>query len=131
MKYARTYRMTIATKWYDDRSKCEREYEAHSKISRHGEIRTVRWHLAKRVAPYFQQLIYRRFRKWIKKRYLRINFEREEVAAEAERNITTQLRGMQYRGREWKATPFPSKVLGYAKRRRRKRKSSKGKRAEG
>jgi hypothetical protein len=123
MRLARTYRMTIATKWYDDRSRCAREHEGHFKVSRCGKIRTVRRHLAKRVAPYFQQLIYRRFRKWIPKRQLRINFEREELATEAERNMTIQLRGMQYRGREWKATPFPLKVLSYAKRRR-KRKSS-------
>jgi hypothetical protein len=128
--YAGTYRMTIATKWYDDRSRCAREYEAHSKVSRYGKIRTVRRHLARRVAPYFQQLIYRRFRKWIPKRQLRVSFEREEVATEAERDITIQLRGMQYRGREWVASPFPPKVLSYAKKRR-KRKSSEGKRAKG
>jgi len=131
MRYPLTHRMTIATKWYDDRSRCAREYEGHFKVSRYGKIRSVRRRLARRGAPYFQQLIYRRFSKWIPKRQLRINFEREEVAAEAERDITIQLRGMQYRGREWLATPFPSKVLSYAKRKRRKRKSAKGKRAKG
>ncbi len=100
------------------------------KVARRGKIRTIRRRLARRGAPHFQQLIYRRFRKWIPKKKLRINFEREEVAAQTEGCIMIQLRGMQYRGRQWVATPFPSKVLSYAKKRR-KRRSSKGKRTKG
>jgi len=123
----RTYQMTIASTWYDKTNRVQREYEAHFKVARRGRIRTIRRRLAKRGAPYFQRLVYRRFRRWIPKRGLRISFEREELAARAQREIGIELRGMQYRGRKWIATPFPSKVLSYAKK---KRRASQGKSAE-
>ena len=123
MPSARTYRMTIASAWYDKAARAQREYEAHFIVARRGRIRTIRRRLAKRGAPYFQRLIYRRFRRWIPKRKIRISFEREEPARKAQREITIDLRGMQYRGRKWQATPFPSKVLRYAKRKRKPRSS--------
>jgi len=119
----RTYRMTVATVWYDRTVRAQREYEAHFSVARRGRIRTIRRRLAKRGAPYFQRLVYRWFRRWIPKSRLRISFEREEPARKAQREITIELRGMQYRGRKWQATPLPSKVLRYAKRRRKRRSS--------
>jgi hypothetical protein len=118
MPLARTYRMTIASTWYDKTARAQREYEAHFSVARRGKIRTVRRHLANRGAPYFQRLIYGRFRRWIPKKKIRISFEREEPARKVQPEITIELRGMQYRGRKWRATPLPSKVLRYAKRRR-------------
>lgn len=123
MTSIRLYQMTIASTWYDKTARAQREYEAHFSVARRGKIRTVRRHLANRGAPHFQRLIYRRFRRWIPKKKIRISFEREEPARKVQREITIELRGMQYRGRKWQATPFPSKVLRYAKRRS-KRKSS-------
>jgi hypothetical protein len=123
MPRVRTYRMTIASTWYDKTNRVQREYEAHFTVARRGKMRTMRRRLGKRGAPYFQRLVYRQFRKWIPKSRLRISFEREEPATRVQRQIGIELRGMQYRGRKWQATPFPSKVLRYAKRRS-KRKSS-------
>jgi hypothetical protein len=123
MPLARAYRMTIASTWYDKAARAQREYEAHFSVARRGRIRAIRRRLAKRGRPYFQRLIYRRFRKWIPKNRLRISFEREEAATKVQRNIGIELRAMQYRGRQWIATPFPSKVLRYAKKRRKRRSS--------
>lgn len=123
MKTVRGYRMTVASRWYDEPSRCEREYEMHIKAARGGKVRTVRRHLAKRGIPYFQRTIYRRFRRWIPKRQIRASFEREEMGERGEPVIVIETRSMQYRGRDWKAFPFPSKVLTYAKRRRKRRHS--------
>ena len=123
MRIVNTYRMTVASKWYDEPSRCAREYEMHFKVARRGKIRTVRRHLAKRGIPYFQQVIYRRFRRWISKRQIRARFEREEMEERGEPVIVIETRSMQYRGRDWKAFPFPSKVLTYAKKRRKRRHS--------
>jgi hypothetical protein len=119
----RTYRMTIASTWYDKTARAQREYEAHFSVARRGRIRRIRRRLAERGTPYFQRLVYRRFRRWIPKSRLRISFEREEPATRVQREIGIELRGMQYKGRKWQATPFPSKVLRYAKRKQ-KHKSS-------
>jgi len=118
VRIVRVYRMTVASKWYDEPSRCAREYEMHFRIARSGQIPTVRRHLAKRGIPYFQQRIYRRFRRWIPKRQIRGSFEREEVAERSEPVMTIETRSMQYRGRDWKAFPFPPRVLSYAKKRR-------------
>jgi len=124
VKIAHLYRMTVASKWYDEPSRCAREYEMHFKAARTGKVRTIRRHLAKRGIPYFQRTIYRRFKRWIPKRQIRARFEREEVDQRSTPTLTVETRSMQYRGRDWKAFPFPSKVLNYAKKRARKRKSS-------
>ena len=121
MKTVRAYRMTVASRWYDEPSRCEREYEMHFKVARPGKIRTVCRHLVKRGIPYFQQVIYRRFRRWVPKRQIRARFEREEMEERGAPVIVIETRSMQYRGRDWKAFPFPSKVLTYAKKRRKRR----------
>ena len=123
MKTVRAYRMTVASRWYDEPSRCEREYEMHFKVARPGNIRTVRWHMVKRGIPYFQQVIYRRFRRWVPKRQIRARFEREEMEERGEAVIVIETRSMQYRGRDWKSFPFPSKGLTYAKKRRKRRHS--------
>ncbi len=124
----RLYRMTIASTWYDKRAGAAREFEMHFKVARRGKIRNVRHSLARRGVPYFQRSIYRQFRRWIPKRKIRISFEREEAATAAEGNIAINIRGMRYRGKQWKAMPLPSRVLPYAKKKG-KRKSAKRKRA--
>ena len=123
MKIVHLYRMTVASKWYDEPSRCAREYEMHFKAARRGKVRTIRRHLAKRGVPYFQQAIYRRFRRWIPKRQIRARFEREEVEERSQSIIAIDTRTMQYRGRDWKAFPFPSRVLSYAKARRKRKPS--------
>lgn len=123
MKIVHLYRMTVASKWYDEPSSCEREYEMHFKAARRGKVRTIRRHLAMRGVPYFQRMIYRRFKRWIPKRHIRSRFEREEMEERGEPVIVIETRSMQYRGRDWKAFPFPSKVLTYAKKRRKRKHS--------
>ncbi len=122
------YRMTIASTWYDKRAGAAREFEMHFKVARRGKIRNVRRRLAQRGTPFFQRTLYRQFRRWIPKRKIRISFEREEPAAAVQRNIVINIRGMRYRGKQWKATPLPSRMLPYAKKKT-KRKSAKRKRA--
>ena len=123
MKIVHLYQMTVASKWYDEPSSCAREYEMHFKAARTGKVRTIRRHLAKRGVPYFQRMIYRRFKRWIPKRQIRARFEREEVEKRSEPTITAETRSMQYRGRDWKAFRRPSKVLTYAKKRRKRKPS--------
>jgi hypothetical protein len=120
--------MTIASAWYDKQSEVQREFEMHFKIARAGKIRYVRRTLARRGIPYFQQAIYRRHRRWIRKDRIRVSFEREEPTMKSERKIVITARGMQYRGRQWRASPLPNRVITYAKKKR-KGKSSRGKRA--
>lgn len=123
MTKIRTYRMTIASTWYDAEAEAACEYEMHFKVARRGKIQTVRLHLAKRGASYFQQTVWRQTRKWIAKRKVRISFEREEPATKGQNTITIESRSMEYRGREWRAFPLPARALSYAKKRRRRRSS--------
>jgi hypothetical protein len=124
----RMYRMTIASAWYDQRAEVQREFEMHFKTARAGKIRNVRRALARRGIPYFQQAIYRKHHRWIRKDRIRVSYEPEEPAVSSERNIVVTGRGMQYRGRNWKPSALPNRVITYAKKNR-KRKSSRGKRA--
>ena len=118
MRKPRTYRMTVASVWYDERQNTVREYEMHFRVSRRGRIRNVRRYLARRGIPYFQQSIYRRYKHWIVKRKIRVSFEREEPARKIERMIRIETRRMEGKGKRWKAYPMPSRVLSYAKKRR-------------
>jgi hypothetical protein len=121
MKTARIYRMTLATKGYDTEAECVREHEMHFKVSRRGKITTIRRHLADRGVPYFQRRIYLETGKRIRKHRIRVAFEREEPAIKGQNMITIESRMMEYRGREWKAFPLPTRVLSYAKKRRQRR----------
>ena len=127
MRLVLLYLMTIASTWYDKRVKAAREYELHFAAARRGNRRTVRRHLARRGTEYFQRLIYRRIRKWIPARNIKIGFEREEIADRSETRIRVDGRSMVYRGKRWWAYPLGRWELTYA---RRKRKSSKRKRAK-
>jgi hypothetical protein len=113
--------MTLATKGYDAETECVREHEMHFKVARRGKITTVRRHLADRGVPYFQRRIHLETGKRIRKRRIRVAFEREEKAAKGQNSIAIESRMMEYRGRQWKATPLPTRVLSYAKKRRRRR----------
>ena len=42
MSIFRTYRMTVASTWYDKQKKAAQEYEMHFKIARKGDIARVR-----------------------------------------------------------------------------------------
>jgi hypothetical protein len=123
------YLMTIASTWYDKRVKAAREYELHFAVARRGNRRTVRRHLPKKGVPFLQRLIYRRLKIWIPRRRIKIGSEQEEVAEKAESKIRVEGRSMLYRGKRWWAYPLGRWELTYAKRRR-KRKSSKRKRAK-
>jgi hypothetical protein len=120
--------MTIASFWYDKEAEHVKEYEMHYKVAREGEIREVREHLAKRCVRHFQQNIYRKFKRLIPKRKIRISFEREEptIRDKSDDFIQIESRRMEIRGKKWKAFGLPSRVLTYVKKKRkfkRKRKS--------
>ena len=117
MTTARTFRMTIATKWYDEREECVQEYEIHFKTARLGKIRNVRRYLAKRGVEFFQKHVYEKTGKLIPKGKIRIAFEKEEPARKAEKRIKIEMRKMRYRGRKWKADRLPSKTIPYTKKR--------------
>jgi hypothetical protein len=129
MSIARLYHMTIATAWYDRRVEFQREYEQHFESSRRGSPRRIRRALARRCIPIIQRDIYRTHHVWIPLRRIRVNFEREEQAAAVERFIKVYTRSMRYRGKQWKATALPPKVITYAKKNRRA-KTRKRKRAK-
>ena len=129
MKPANTYRMTVASTWYDKTAGVQREFEMHFKIVRSGKIRNVTRTLRRRGILYFQRAIYREFGRWIPKHRAKGKFELIEPTTEApQRTISVTIRGMQYRGKKWKATRLPARMIPYAKRIR-KRKAAKRKRA--
>ena len=116
----RVYRMTIASVWYDEDAECVKEYEMHYKVAQSGAIRDTREYLAKRCVPHFQQTIYRKFKRWIPKAKIRVNFEREQPALKTEAAISIDVRRMEGTGKRerWMAFPLPSKVLSYVKKTR-------------
>jgi len=118
MQPVRTFRMTISSLWYDKKARRAREYELHFRVARRGGIRNVRRHLARRGVPYFQRTIYRKYKRWIPKGRIKVRFEREEPARKVERTIQIEVRRMEGKGRQWKAYRMPSRVLSYAKKRR-------------
>jgi len=113
--------MTVATTWYDKNRQAAVEHEMHFKASRKGSIQTIRRELAKRGIEYFQKYVYRKERRWIPKHKIKAKFERERPAIRTEPLIMIDVRAMEYRGREWKAQPFPPRILSYVKKRRKPR----------
>ncbi len=116
----RVYRMTIASVWYDGCASGVKEYEMHYKVAQKGAIRDVRKYLAKRCVVHFQQTVYRKFKRWIPKGRIRIAFEREQNAEKTQELISIEARQMEGVGKRsrWKAYELPSKVLTYAKKKR-------------
>jgi hypothetical protein len=112
------FRCTAAVSRYDREAQFQREDEAHFDVSRAGSPRRVRRALARRAAAYLQRDVYRRRRVWIPLRQIRVSFEREELAAAAEKIIKVYTRSMRYRGKQWSATALPTRVIPYSKKRR-------------
>jgi (p)ppGpp synthase/HD superfamily hydrolase len=108
--------MTIASVWYQKQQEAAQEEEMHFKIARGHSIPRVRKELAKRGIQYYQRSIYRRTKRWIPKKKIKVRFERETPASKTERTIRVASRSMQYRGRQWKALPLPSRLISYVKR---------------
>ncbi len=121
MTRARTYRMTVSSAWYDKTERGAKEYELHLRVSRKGKIRTVRRTLARRGINYFQGYFYRRLKKWIRKRKIKVRFQREEPAPSVERQIAVEGRSILFRGKRFRAIPLPTRPLSYSKKRRRRR----------
>ena len=121
MSIFRTYRMTIASVWYDRQKEAAQEYEMHFRVARKGDIARVRRQLAQRGLTYFQRGVYSTTRHWVPKHRIKVKFEREEPAIAAERRIDIQVRKMEYRGRQWKAQPLLSRLIGYVKKRYKRR----------
>lgn len=112
--------MTAASTWYDPQ-RGRLEYEMHFKAAREGDIRKVRVELAKRGIEYFQRSVYRKERRWIPKDRIRAAFERERPAIKVQPLMEIDVRGMEFKGRQWKAHPFPRRILTYTKKRRKRR----------
>ena len=112
--------MTIASVWYDEDAEHVKEFEMHYKIARTGSIRGTRQNLAKRGASHFQQNVYRKFKRWIPKKKIRVSFEREQTALKKQELIQIDIRRMEGTGKRnrWKATPLPSRVLTFVKKKR-------------
>ena len=113
----RTYRMTVASVWYDEDVHKTREYEMHFKVARLGDIREEPHLLSsKRGAGYFQNRIYYLDKHWISLSRIRVSFEREEPAREIDEWIRIEIRHMQGVGkqRQWKAYgELPRKIRYY------------------
>ena len=120
MAIVRIYRMTIASIWYDEDAEKVKEFEIHYKVARSGPIRDTRYYLARRGGPHFQQYVYRKHKRWIPKRKIRVSFEREQTAIMPEGLIKIEIRQMQGVGKRnrWKAVPSASRVLTYVKQKR-------------
>ena len=120
MVIVKVYRMTIASIWYDEDAEKVKEFEMHYKIARTGSLRDTRQHLAKRCVPHFQQNIYRKFKRWIPKKKLRVSFEREQAALKTQELIQINVRRMEGVGKQnrWKAYPLPSRELTYVRKKR-------------
>ncbi len=114
MSSPRTFRMTIAKKWYDQQDECAKEIEMHFKTARRGKIGYVRRYLSKRGVKFYQDYVYKETGKLIPKEYIRPRFEREEPATKAENKIEIQIRRMEYRGRQWKADRIPTRTIHYS-----------------
>lgn len=117
---ARLFRMTVATRWYDESAGKGRLYEGHFKAARSGSIHTVRQNLANKAIPFFQRTIQKRYGKWIPKDKIRIGFEREESATKASPEVDVEFRDMEFRGKKYSAYPRPSSVMRYVRRRRKR-----------
>jgi hypothetical protein len=117
----RTYRMTIASTWYDKKAGGAKEYELHFKIARRGDIRRVRRNLARRSVPYFQQFVYRRLKRWVPKAKIKVRFEREEPATRSENTIRIEGRSMLFKGKRWSAYRLGPRMLNYAKKKRKRK----------
>jgi hypothetical protein len=128
--FPRLFKMTVFSRWYDEKDAFARRHEFHFRASRRGSIRTVRETLARRGIRYFQHAIYRWHHQWIPEHKIRFNFETEEQAVAVDRAIKVYIRSMRYRGKQWMATKLPPRVIPYGKRNRRT-KTRKGKRAKG
>jgi len=111
------FHTTISTKWSDERTQTAREHEMYFVVARRGDIRRIRRNLAKRGVELFQRDVYRRHRRWIPKRRIKVAFEREKPAKRAEDVIKVESLTMDYKGRRWKATRHPSRVISYGRRR--------------
>ncbi|MGD0424070.1 MAG: hypothetical protein ABSA92_11520 [Candidatus Bathyarchaeia archaeon] len=116
----RKYRMTLATRWYDQEAEKQRSFEAHFIVVRRGNIRTIRKQLINRAVPWFQRLIKRRFKRRIPRRQIRGDFEREEPALVPQRDIQINMLTMEFRGRKHHAHAEPSAFLSFTRRKRRK-----------
>jgi hypothetical protein len=119
MSMVRLIRMTIAAGSYDPRAGFARLHEMHFKAARPGPVKGNRRKLARRGVAHFQQQIYRKYHIWIPKRKIKVRFEREERATKAQRHVSVDFRTMRYHGRQWSATSAPSRVITFARKRRR------------
>lgn len=114
----RIFRMTLATRWYDQAAGKARLYEAHFKAARTGSIHTVRTNLADKGVPFFQRTIWKRYHKWIPKSSIRVGFEREQPALKASPEAQIEFRDLEFRGKRYSAYQRPSSVMRYVRRRR-------------
>jgi len=118
---ARTYKATISGISYKE-GELAQEHEMYITATRSGDVRRIRRNIAETYVPFFQRDVYRRHKRWIPKRKIRVSFEREELAKKAERDVKIDSMRIELKGRRRKAYPLPSRVRCYGKKSLRRRK---------
>ena len=124
MTVVRMYRMTISSIIrYSKEVGAAFGLEMHYKVARRGAIRSMRRKLAKRGVPHFQQHFYRRFKWWIPKRRVKVNFEREKptLLQKSQRLMNVERGIKEYVGKRWTETRLKPLQLHVTPRRRKKR----------
>jgi hypothetical protein len=113
--------MTIATFRSDKPTHQLIENEAHFKIARRGELRTVRTRLAKCGAAYFRRWLRTCVKISIPKGKLRIAFEREAHAKKQQQKASVRRFVMRRIKGRWASKEFPAGTMSYVRRRRRRK----------
>jgi hypothetical protein len=103
----RRYRWTIAGSRYDPVAGCKREYETHFTVALRGSLRENRKKLGLRAAKYHQVWLFKTFGIFEPLSKLIGRYEREARASKVDGEISVKARAMEFRGKNWEATPYP------------------------
>lgn len=116
----RTYRMTVATTWYDEETGQLLEYESHYKVASKGEIQDVRKQLTETGLDDFRRFVRNQTGHLPALHRVRVSFEREEPALAEDDGITIESRTMRRVGsgddRHWSARKLPTRRLRWRRR---------------
>jgi hypothetical protein len=103
----RTYFWTIAGSWSNSAEGYRMEYETHYTAAVSGPIRDSRRKLGLRSAKHHQLMLFSKFGKFVRLKYIKARFEREARANKVDREIPVKARTMKYSGKKWEATQYP------------------------
>ena len=105
------YRLTVSNVRYDSSASRMREDEIHFRVARKGSLRRNRRILGRRALRYFQWYIFKRYGKFIPLAKIRVHFEREEPAKQAQTKIAAEIRMMEQEDGRWQAHQQPSRII--------------------